>query len=485
MVATTVATVAGAMADRDWLSELSEAIGDDAPPLPPAAPGEADEMLLSGSGRPLDGWADQLASAIGEELEAAPAEPAEPAPEPTPAPTPAPAADRFAKPSFTTWAGAPVASVDPEVLAARLARVESLLSADLNRLGPAVLSESIAAIEARVEAALARLAGLDGPLAQLEERVSAHARTLEEPVRVHAVLPAALAEHLVQLTARLASLEQTIADAVEDPEEGGPKTAVEVALLAEVALQRADQQQTTTAITDLGEILEKLHARVDDLAARPVSAIDPASAQPVLDFEPMLEAFNEHRINTNSLAAVLRHLQESLDELVQRPVPEPPEPVEIEPVIAAVVALHRELSTISSAVTELAARPARPSRSARSLPAADLAPVEAALTEQRRELVGIAAAVNSIEELRQVVTQLYTAVVDAAARPAELPGVEVVVPPESLAPVARVLGNRIEEGRQADRASIEQLASGFSDRLAALESRLEELAANLAAQQPG
>ena len=362
-VATAVGTVGGAMAEHDWLSDLSEAISDDAPRRPPPTSGDGDELVLSGPGRPLEGWADQLASAVGEQS----AEPANAPPPPSPE---APSG-----------------------------------------------SSGTTAIEARVEAALSRLA-----------------------------------DHLGELTARLAALEKTIADAIDEvPEDEVEPGATVDALLAEVALQRADHQQTMSAVTELGQVLVKLQAKLDELATRPVS-------------------------DTDSLAVTLRDIQESLHELVQRPVPETPEPVEIEPVIVAVVALHRELSTIASAITELAARSARPTPTL--TPPPDLAAVEAALAEQRGELAGIAAAVTSVEELRQLVTQLHTAVIDTAARPADPPEVEVIVTPESLAPVARVLGKRIKEVRKADRSSIELLASTFSDRLSAMESRLDEAAAN-------
>jgi hypothetical protein len=49
---------------------------------------------------------------------------------------------------------------DAASIEARLARVESLIDADLEKLGPAVLAESIAALDAQIEALRERVAGI-------------------------------------------------------------------------------------------------------------------------------------------------------------------------------------------------------------------------------------------------------------------------------------------------------------------------------------
>jgi hypothetical protein len=59
------------------------------------------------------------------------------------------------EPASVPWAGrgvAPASSVD-----VRLARIEALLEADLDRLGPAVVADSVAALEQRLDALARRV----------------------------------------------------------------------------------------------------------------------------------------------------------------------------------------------------------------------------------------------------------------------------------------------------------------------------------------
>jgi hypothetical protein len=220
------------MGERDWLTELTSALGDEQagapvpvavgdPPPEPATAGESDagergltvvpdpdgpppeapvaspppideELDLMGPGRSLEGWAEELASAFAEDDE----------PEPddeSPAADLRPVAEldnvlRFdslvAERALAVDEAAVNAAVDVAVAVAtadiaaglavqavangerlsateaRLERIESLLTADLAQLGPAVLADSVGDIEDR-------LAELRAAVGAVTERIEA------------------------------------------------------------------------------------------------------------------------------------------------------------------------------------------------------------------------------------------------------------------------------------------------------------------------
>jgi hypothetical protein len=229
------------MGERDWLTELTSALGDEPPgsaapvatadelpsepdpasapdtgdrgltivpdpdvppPAPPAAPPPPidEELDLMGPGRSLEGWAEELASAFAEDDEPEPDEPEPddepPAAEVRPAAKPdavlrfdllaaertpaAPAPDEAAVNAAVDIAVAVAAADIAAGLAvqgvangerlsateARLERIESLLTADLAQLGPAVLADSVGDIEDR-------LAELHAAVGAVTERIEA------------------------------------------------------------------------------------------------------------------------------------------------------------------------------------------------------------------------------------------------------------------------------------------------------------------------
>ncbi len=194
------------MGERDWLTELSSALGDGAPgagapvttagdaaergltvvpapdlppPAPPVAPPPLDDELdLMGPGRSLEGWAEELASAFAEDDEPDPetdepevlqvhaeldnillfdsllAEPAPAAPVLDDAAVTAAVDVAIAVAASDIAAGfaADAETRDERITAAeaRLERIESLLTADLSQLGPAVLADSVGDLEERL-----------------------------------------------------------------------------------------------------------------------------------------------------------------------------------------------------------------------------------------------------------------------------------------------------------------------------------------------
>jgi hypothetical protein len=226
------------MGERDWLTELTSALGDESagtaapvatagepppepdpvvapdagdrgltivpdPDLPPPAPPVAspppidEELDLMGPGRSLEGWAEELASAFAEDDEPEP----EPDDEPPAAELrPATEPDNVLRFDSLTAERTPVAPVVDEAAVnaavdvavavatadiaaglavqavangerlnateARLERIESLLTADLAQLGPAVLADSVGDIEDR-------LAELRAAVGAVTERIEA------------------------------------------------------------------------------------------------------------------------------------------------------------------------------------------------------------------------------------------------------------------------------------------------------------------------
>jgi hypothetical protein len=234
------------MGERDWLTELTSALGDqstaaaptatagdppgdddpivvpdpaergltivpdpDVPPPAAPAPPVDDELDLMGPGRSLEGWAEELASAFAEDDEpdddadepegaegpAAPAAAAGDDPSPSLAGVDnvlrfdslgagrAPAAPPMDEAAINAAVDVAVAVAIADVAAglavesvanvervsaaeARLERIESLLTSDLSKLGPAVLADSIGDLEVR-------LADLRNAVGTLAERVEA------------------------------------------------------------------------------------------------------------------------------------------------------------------------------------------------------------------------------------------------------------------------------------------------------------------------
>lgn len=217
------------MGERDWLTELTSALGDESsaagaptatvgdPPgnddpvvipdpvdrgltivpdpdePPPPAPPVDDELDLMGPGRSLDGWAEELASAFAEDDDIDLRPSAGVAADVTSDLPDGVLADvlRFDALTAGVAPGGPVldeaainAAVDVAVAVAvadiaaglavdsvangdrvsaaeaRLERIESLLTADLSQLGPAVLADSVGDLEERLVELRAAVSGV-------------------------------------------------------------------------------------------------------------------------------------------------------------------------------------------------------------------------------------------------------------------------------------------------------------------------------------
>lgn len=134
------------VADRDWLSDLTETIGPPEGWLPAGtrsvteqlAEDEERDAVLSRLDRPLE----QLAEAVGrKQPEDQPGEEGGDPGAPEPATGPVASPPRPAPAAETAW---------PSSASERLARIEALLAADLDALGPAVLAETIESIQDRL-----------------------------------------------------------------------------------------------------------------------------------------------------------------------------------------------------------------------------------------------------------------------------------------------------------------------------------------------
>jgi hypothetical protein len=121
------------VADPDWLEELASAMESG------RGTGTDDDSEL------LD-WGEGLVADLRSE------------PNVTAAPVVVPSPEPVAEPAPVT-----LPSPDTSAIEARLARIESLMDADLDKLGPAVLVESIGSLDAEIDALGARLAQLDAP----------------------------------------------------------------------------------------------------------------------------------------------------------------------------------------------------------------------------------------------------------------------------------------------------------------------------------
>lgn len=249
------------MAERDWLGELAEAIGDDPAPPRPEVPDFAG-FELAGPGRDLDGWAEELAEAVGTipadlDPSVGPAPPS-PAP-PTPSPEPTPDA--------TPDAAVAAALVD------RLTRVEAILGADLDKLGPAVLAGSIAALDAELGRLRLRLAEVEAPVPP---------PLVPPPVPVIEVVAPPLADEVVEglgaLHDQLARIDERLLAqsrylvARSEPAPPDPGIAALVARVEE-ALEpeppRVDPQLAAVAA-----LLTRLGERVDALAVAQAATAD-------------------------------------------------------------------------------------------------------------------------------------------------------------------------------------------------------------------
>lgn len=261
------------MGDRDWLTEVSSAVGDGdslvaAPAAAPAGPRPApspppvdEELDLMGPGRPLEGWAEELASAFAEDDDEPEArgdvtgEPGAPgagdgvdpvrarvdddlrqallrfdllATPPAPAPAPAPADDEAVRAAVDVAVAVAAADLAASVASqteatserldaaeSRLQRIESLLTADLAQLGPAVLSDSVAELESRlteldsaVTALSARLEALPVPD---EEAVAALVEAARAPRAPEGPAAEELLEPIAELRAQLDRLADRVA----------------------------------------------------------------------------------------------------------------------------------------------------------------------------------------------------------------------------------------------------------------------------------
>lgn len=264
------------MGERDWLTELSSALGDTAapegagdaaaapsgtdslvaaPPVETVPPPVDDELDLMGPGRSLEGWAEQLASAFdddehddrdldGVDGDAAGQEAlhdaAEPEPETDPvhrallrfdllaeppAPTPAPVDEAAVAAAVDVAVAVAVSDVAAGLAAAgqaateaaearlvvaeaRLERIESLLTADLAQLGPAVLADSIGELEER-------LGELRAGVAAATEKVEALPVPDPDDLAVRpAGADAALAESMAESMAELRAMVDRLTDRV-------------------------------------------------------------------------------------------------------------------------------------------------------------------------------------------------------------------------------------------------------------------------------
>jgi hypothetical protein len=265
------------MGERDWLTELTSALGDEPPggaapvvtageppseptpapepdagergltvvpdpdrppPAPPVAspPAIDEELDLMGPGRSLEGWAEELASAFAEDDEPEPddeppAADLRPVTEPdnvlrfdslvADRATAAPAVDEAAVNAAVDVAVA-VATADIaaglavqavsngerlSATEARLERIESLLTADLAQLGPAVLAESVGDIEDR-------LAELRAAVGTVTERIEALPVPDPEALAALATGPGVAGDELAGSLGELRSLVDRLTDRV-------------------------------------------------------------------------------------------------------------------------------------------------------------------------------------------------------------------------------------------------------------------------------
>jgi hypothetical protein len=299
------------MGERDWLTELTSALGDgaaapaaptgpiatagdppgDADPAmapdagerpltivpdpdvpPPAPPPVDDEIDLMGPGRSLEGWAEELASAFAEDDEPEPDDDDEPiahlgAPDgreldnvlrfDSLTADRAPAAPVHDEAAVSAAVDVAVAVAAADIAAglavdsvangerisaaeARLARIESLLTADLAQLGPAVLVDSVGELEDR--------------LAELRAAVGAVTERLE-------ALPVPDAEALAALTAAPAVDADELAGSLGDLRSLVDRLTDRVAAQARFLAAHADS--TSAEAHQRDDLLRAILARLD------------------------------------------------------------------------------------------------------------------------------------------------------------------------------------------------------------------------------